>query len=121
LEALGSLDVLGSPKTDNQYHAAWAWAGSTPYKGMKLPVGRTQIEVDTAYAEPTPGGPLAVTLRAGDEEIGSGTVPISAPLLFTANDCLDIGRCLGSPVSLDYDKAPFAFKGTIERVYVRYT
>ena len=36
LDALGGLDVLGSPKTDNQYHAAWAWAGSTPYKGMKL-------------------------------------------------------------------------------------
>jgi arylsulfatase A-like enzyme len=28
--------VLGSPKTDNQYHAGWAWAGSTPYKGTKL-------------------------------------------------------------------------------------
>ena len=36
LDELGGLDVLGSPKTDNQYHAAWAWAGSTPYKGMKL-------------------------------------------------------------------------------------
>jgi arylsulfatase len=22
--------------TDNQYHAGWAWAGSTPYKGTKL-------------------------------------------------------------------------------------
>ena len=28
--------MLGSPKTDNQYHAGWAWAGSTPYKGTKL-------------------------------------------------------------------------------------
>ena len=36
LDELGGLDVLGSPKTDNQYHAGWAWAGSTPYKGMKL-------------------------------------------------------------------------------------
>ena len=36
LEELGGLDALGSPKTDNQYHAGWAWAGSTPYKGMKL-------------------------------------------------------------------------------------
>src|SRR5258708_39618444 len=33
---LGGLDVLGSPKTDNQYHAGCAWAGSTPYKGTKL-------------------------------------------------------------------------------------
>ena len=36
LNQLGGLDVLGSPKTDNQYHAGWAWAGSTPYKGTKL-------------------------------------------------------------------------------------
>lgn len=36
LEQLGGLDVLGSPLTDNVYHAGWAWAGSTPYKGMKL-------------------------------------------------------------------------------------
>ena len=28
--------MLGSPKTDNMYHAGWAWAGSTPYKGTKL-------------------------------------------------------------------------------------
>ncbi len=36
LDELGGLDVLGSPKVDNQYHAGWAWAGSAPYKGMKL-------------------------------------------------------------------------------------
>jgi arylsulfatase len=41
--------------------------------------------------------------------------------LFTANDCLDIGIALGSPVSLDYyDKAPFKFNGTIERVHMEY-
>ena len=28
--------MLGSPKTDNQYHSGWGWAGSTPYKGVKL-------------------------------------------------------------------------------------
>ena len=33
---MGGLDLLGTPKVDNQYHAAWAWAGSTPYSGMKL-------------------------------------------------------------------------------------
>ena len=36
LEELGGLDALGGPKTDNMYHAGWAWAGSTPYKGTKL-------------------------------------------------------------------------------------
>ena len=45
----------------------------------------------------------------------------SAPLLFTANDCLDIGTDLGSPVSVDYyDQAPFKFNGRIDKVHVTY-
>lgn len=36
LDELGGLDVLGSPKVDNMYHAGWAWAGSTPYRSTKL-------------------------------------------------------------------------------------
>ena len=47
------------------------------------------------------------------------TRAVSAPLLFTANDCLDIGTDLGSPVSVDYyDKAPFKFNGTISNMHV---
>jgi arylsulfatase len=54
--------------------------------------------------------------------VASGVVPVSAPLRFTANDCLDIGIDLGSPVSVDYyDKAPFKFNGKIEKVQVQYT
>ena len=48
-------------------------------------------------------------------------MPISAPLLFTANDCLDFGTDLGSPVSEDYyDEAPFKFNGKIEQAHVQY-
>ncbi len=87
----------------------------------KLPTGKSTIEVETTYVEPRPGGPLKITLRVNGETVAEGTVPISAPLLFTANDCLDIGIAHGSPVSLDYhDKAPFPFTGTIERVRVQY-
>lgn len=39
LNELGGLDVLGSNKTDNMYHAGWAWAGSTPFQGVKLNAG----------------------------------------------------------------------------------
>jgi len=88
---------------------------------QKLPVGKVKIEVETAYAVPRPGGPLNITMRVNGEVVATGLVPISAPLLFTANDCLDIGIALGSPVSLDYyDKAPFKFNGTIEQVHVEY-
>jgi len=53
--------------------------------------------------------------------VAQGRVPVTAPLLFTANDCLDIGTDLGSPVSLDYfDDAPFAFNGQVDQVHVEY-
>jgi arylsulfatase len=88
---------------------------------QKLPVGKVKIEVETAYAVPKPGGPLNITLKVNGQVVATGQVPISAPLLFTANDCLDIGIAHGSPVSLSYyDKMPFKFNGTIEQVHVKY-
>lgn len=36
LDKIGGLDALGTGKTDNMYHAGWAWAGGTPFKGTKL-------------------------------------------------------------------------------------
>jgi len=35
LEQLGGLPVLGTSKTDNMFHAGWAWAGSTPFRSTK--------------------------------------------------------------------------------------
>lgn len=109
-----------------------------------LPAGKVKIEVMTSYVVPKPGGPLKIVLKVNGKEVqtvtkvngqeadkvaqvqgvevGPNIVPVSAPLLFTANDCLDIGTDLGSPVSLDYfDKAPFAFNGKVETVHVQYT
>ena len=84
--------------------------------------GRRRLSWRPRYAEQRPGGPLDVSVRVGSEVVATGRVPISAPLLFTANDCFDIGVCLGSPVSDDYyDKAPFRFDGQIDRVHVAYT
>ena len=68
---------------------------------QKLPAGKVKIEVETAYAEPRPGGPLNITMKVnGEGRSRQATCRSSAPLLFTANDCLDIGVALGSPVSL---------------------
>ena len=36
LKTLGGLDALGTAKTENMYHAGWAWAGNTPLKYTKL-------------------------------------------------------------------------------------
>jgi arylsulfatase len=87
-----------------------------------LPAGPATITVTTRYAEVRPAGPLDIVISVNGATVASGQVPVSAPLLFTANDCLDIGTCLGSPVSLDYrERAPFAFEGRIHRVHVAYT
>jgi arylsulfatase len=88
----------------------------------RLPVGKASIEVTTTYVEPRSGGPLNIAMTVDGEEIVAGVVPVSVPLLFTANDCLDIGISLGAPVSLDYyDRTPFKFTGHINNVNVRYT
>lgn len=86
-----------------------------------LAAGDHTIEIETSYLEPRPGGPLTVVLRVDGTEVASGTVPVSAPLLFSANDCLDVGRAYGGAVSRAYvDKMPFVFDGEIGRVHVAY-
>ena len=88
----------------------------------KLPAGRVKIEVETTYVERKPAGPLNVVLSVNGKEVASGVVPVSAPLGFTANDALDFGIDLGSPVGLEYyDQAPFKFNGTIEGARAEYT
>ncbi len=39
MNELGGLDILGSPKADNMFHAGWAWGTSTPLKATKLVAG----------------------------------------------------------------------------------
>ena len=87
----------------------------------KLPVGKAKIEVETKLLAPRPGSPAQITLKVNGQEVATGKVPITAPVAFTANDCLDIGSDLGSPVSLDYfDQAPFKFNGTISTTKIAY-
>ncbi len=88
----------------------------------KLPAGKAEIEVETSYVERKPAGPLKVVLKVNGMQVASGVVPVSAPLAFTANDCLDFGIDLGSPVGLEYyDQAPFQFNGRIVQASVNYT
>lgn len=39
LDRMGAWDELGTAKFDNHYHAAWGWAGMTPFQGTKLVAG----------------------------------------------------------------------------------
>jgi len=87
----------------------------------KLPAGKVQIEVESRMTAAKAAAPLDVTLRVNGREVARGRVPVTAPLAFTANDCLDIGNDYGSPVSLDYfDQAPFTYNGTIGTTTMKY-
>jgi hypothetical protein len=87
----------------------------------KLSAGKVKIEVETSYVQRKPAGPLKVVLKVNGEEVASGEVPVSAPIGFTANDALDFGIDLGSPVGIEYyDQAPFKFNGKIAGAQVKY-
>jgi arylsulfatase A-like enzyme len=87
----------------------------------KLPTGNVKIDVESKLVAPKAGAPLDVTLKVNGQVVAQGRVPITAALAFTANDCLDIGSDLGSPVSLAYfDQAPFAFNGKIITTKISY-
>jgi arylsulfatase A-like enzyme len=87
----------------------------------RLPAGKATIEVETAYLERKPAGPLKVEVRVNGKEVASGVVRVSAPLGFTANDALDFGIDLGSPVGIEYyDQAPFKFNGKVLGARVEY-
>lgn len=86
----------------------------------KLAPGKMTIDVETKL-ESHPGSAAQITMKVNGTEVASGKVPLTAPLAFTANDCLDFGSDLGSPVSLDYfDDAPFTFNGTLGTTTVKY-
>jgi arylsulfatase len=87
----------------------------------KLPTGNVKIEVVSRLTEAKARAAMDVTLKVNGKEVAQGQVPITAPLVFTANDCLDFGSDLGSPVSTDYyDAAPFEFNGTLKTTKVWY-
>lgn len=86
-----------------------------------LPVGPTQIQIETAMAAPKRGAAAHITLKVNGKVVGQGTVPVSVPLLFTASETFDVGTDLGSPVSMDYaERAPFAFNGRVMALDVKY-
>lgn len=86
----------------------------------KLPAGKVTVEVETIPTEQKISSPLDVVLRINGKQVGKGRVPVSASI-FTANECLDFGQDLGSPVSKAYyDKAPYAFDAKLLKTVIAY-
>ena len=65
--------------------------------------------------------PKTVTLTVNGNQAGNERIERSIPSSYTASETFDVGKDLGSPVSLDYyDRAPFRFNGKIEKIDIRY-
>ena len=86
-----------------------------------IPTGKVKIEVETRYDSMERMAPATLTLIVNGEQFAQGRIERSVPAIHTASDTFDVGKDLGSPVALDYyDRAPFAFSGSIEKIDIKY-
>jgi arylsulfatase len=87
-----------------------------------IPTGKVKIEVETMYDSKERMAPATVIFTVNGKQVGQGRIERSVPAAHTASETFDVGKDLGSPVSLDYfDRAPFAFNGRIHRIHIKYT
>jgi len=81
-----------------------------------LTPGEHQVRVEFAYA----GGGLAkggkVALYTDGKKVGEGEVSMTLPMVFSADDGLDVGEDSGAPVSEDYGPTGNAFNGRVKGV-----
>jgi len=86
-----------------------------------IPTGNVTIEVKTQYDTKERLAPATVTLTVNGKEVAQMRMERSVPAVHTASETFDVGVDLGSPVALDYyDRAPFKFNGTINRINIKY-
>jgi len=86
-----------------------------------IATGNVRIEVETVYDGPERLGPATVVLSVNGNRVAEGRVERSVPAAHTASETFDVGKDLGSPVSLDYyAKAPFEFSGKINKINIQY-
>jgi arylsulfatase A-like enzyme len=83
-----------------------------------LPTGDCQVRMEFAYDGGGLGKGGTVTLYVGGERVGTGKVPATAAMIFSADDGCDVGRDSGSPVSQDYGPRGNEFTGRVKGVEI---
>jgi arylsulfatase len=83
-----------------------------------LPEGDHQVRMEFAYAGGGLGKGGKVTLYTDGKKVGEGMVPMTLPLVFSADDGCDVGEDSGSPVSEDYGPRGNAFNGRVKGVQI---
>jgi len=83
-----------------------------------LPAGDHQVRMEFAYEGGGPGKGGVVSLFVDGKEVGSGRVPATAPVIFSADDGCDVGRDTGAPVSPEYGARDNEFSGRVKGVEI---
>jgi arylsulfatase len=83
----------------------------------KMPAGKHTLTLDFAYDGGGVGKGGTATLLVDGKEVAKGRIPETVPTRFSMNECLEVGRDSGMPVSKDYD-VPFHFTGELAKVVV---
>ena len=81
-----------------------------------IPAGSHQVRMEFAYAGGGLGKGGTVTLYVDGKKAGEGKVEATAPMVFSADDGLDVGCDTGASVSPDYGPHDNAFNGSIRGV-----
>ncbi len=112
-----SLWIDGDGKLNHTY----SFLGVDTYKTVSdTPVptgGRTTLKMQFDSDENKPGSGGRVSLWAGDDQIGEGTMEHTVPIAFSSYAGMDIGCDNGLVADRDYERqAPYRFTGTINEV-----
>ena len=104
-------------------HLVWEhnWFNEERYRVTSedpLPTGHHVVSSEIRVDDKTkPGTGGKVTLRLGENVIGTGRFDKQVPFRFTVNETFDVGCSLITPVSNLY-QSPATFTGTIKRVLI---
>ena len=83
----------------------------------ELPAGSHQVRAEFAYDGGGLGKGGTLTLFYDGQDVGSGRMEMTQPLVFSADETTDIGNDVGMPVSADYGGSP-RFNGHIDVVQI---
>jgi len=76
------------------------------------------VRMEFAYEGGGPGKGGVVSLFLDGKEVGSGRVPMTAAVVFSADDGCDVGRDTGAPVSQEYGARGNEFTGRVKGVEI---
>jgi arylsulfatase len=88
------------------------------YGEEKVPPGEHQVRMEFAYDGGGLGKGGNVSLYLDGEQVGTGRVDATVPMLFSADETTDVGSDTASPVSDDYTPAESLFTGEVRWVQI---